>query len=64
MMYFNAINNAFQYNPQCNADMHIDHVFKSQYCTYPTYGSLPGPLQYLAGYYHINDGYLVDTKNK
>ena len=22
------------------------------------------PLQYLAGYYHINDGYLVDTKNK
>ena len=19
------------------------------------------PLQYLAGYYHINDGYLVDT---
>ena len=21
-------------------------------------------LQYLAGYYHINDGYLVDTKNK
>ena len=23
-----------------------------------------GALQYLAGYYHINDGYLVDTKNK
>ena len=22
------------------------------------------PLQYLAGYYHINDGYLVDTKYK
>ena len=23
-----------------------------------------GTLQYLAGYYHIYDGYLVDTKNK
>ena len=43
MMYFNAIDNAFQYNAQSNADMHIDNVFKSQYRTYPTYGSLPGP---------------------
>ena len=22
------------------------------------------PLQYLAGYYHINDGHLLDNKNK
>ena len=27
MMYFNAINNVFQYNPQSNAEMHIDKVF-------------------------------------
>ena len=25
---------------------------------------LPGSLQCLAGYYHINDGHLLDTKNK
>ena len=31
---------------------------------HPWYELVDHPLQCLAGYYHINDGHLLDTKNK
>ena len=42
-----------------------DEAWKTPTTDFDHWGNMHlTPLQYLAGYYHINDGYLVDTKNK